>query len=382
MKIVGMIPARLGSTRVINKNLRLLDKKPLVNHIIDAASKSTLLDEIYLNSEGEIFRGIAEEAGINFFHRSKNLASNEATNDDFLLDFIQKVDCDIVIQLLPTSPFISSKEIDDFIKGMVEEKFDTYISVTNVQIECVYSNDPINFHQEKQTPPSQDLEPIKAYACGLMGWNSTNFKSNMEFFKAAYHGGNGKIGHHVLSGYSTVDIDNEEDFVLAEAVCSALKDKRVEPEYYEDNSKSDKLIADADVKRILSGDGVALNNQNDANQEVVTIDEIVKNNSANKSWSHTVINSPSNSATLIGQLPGEGNRRHFHPDWDEWWYIVQGEWIWSIEGEDRIIKAGELVFIERGRKHRITASGEEMAIRLAVSRYDVDHVYDEDSYNN
>tara|TARA_B110000438_G_C15236179_1_gene403593 strand:+ start:43 stop:303 length:261 start_codon:yes stop_codon:yes gene_type:complete len=59
MKIVGMIPARLGSTRVINKNLRLLDKKPLVNHIIDAASKSTLLDEIYLNSEGEIFRGIA-----------------------------------------------------------------------------------------------------------------------------------------------------------------------------------------------------------------------------------------------------------------------------------------------------------------------------------
>lgn len=33
MKIVGMIPARLGSKRIKNKNLRLINGKPFVQHI-------------------------------------------------------------------------------------------------------------------------------------------------------------------------------------------------------------------------------------------------------------------------------------------------------------------------------------------------------------
>ena len=45
MKIVAMMPARLGSTRVKNKNLRLINKKPLIQYIIDTAIKSKLLDQ-------------------------------------------------------------------------------------------------------------------------------------------------------------------------------------------------------------------------------------------------------------------------------------------------------------------------------------------------
>ena len=66
---------------------------------------------------------------------------------------------------------------------------------------------------------------------------------------------------------------------------------------------------------------------------------------------------------------------HFYHDWDEWWYIVKGEWEWMIEGEKKKINMGDVIFIERNRKHKITAAGNKMAIRLAVSRYDVDHVY-------
>ena len=378
MKIVGMIPARLGSTRVINKNLRILDDKPLVQHVVGAASKSSILDSVYINSEGEIFKEIAELSDINFYHRPSELASNTATNDDFVLDFIDNINCDLIIQILPTSPLLTTEDIDNFVKGMLEEKCDTYISVSNVQIECIHKELPINFIQKEQTPPSQELEPIKAYACGLMGWNAENFRSNMEKYSAAYHGGDGKVGFYTLSGYSTVDIDNEEDFVLAEAIFSSLKSNKKEPEYYL-SDKADS-ISDANVKRILSGDGVSVNNQDESNKEKVVLEDILRRYGQDKSWSHTVVNSPSNSATLIAQLPGEGNRKHFHPDWDEWWYIVQGEWIWNIEGEDKIIKKGEIVFIERGRKHQITASGTDMAIRLAVSRYDVAHVYDEENY--
>lgn len=74
-------------------------------------------------------------------------------------------------------------------------------------------------------------------------------------------------------------------------------------------------------------------------------------------------------------MPGEGNRLHYHPNWNEWWYIVKGKWEWDIEGEKTIVKKGDLVFIGKGQKHKITAIGHEMAIRLAVSRADVEHVY-------
>tara|TARA_R110001599_G_scaffold277830_1_gene479150 strand:- start:360 stop:776 length:417 start_codon:yes stop_codon:yes gene_type:complete len=130
-----------------------------------------------------------------------------------------------------------------------------------------------------------------------------------------------------------------------------------------------------DVPSILEKDGISSNNLFSANQEIVNIEDILKN-APGPSWSHRVIDSDSNSATLICQNPGEGNREHYHPDWNEWWYIIQGEWEWDIEGVKKIVKKGDFVFIEKGRPHKITAAGKIPAIRLAVSRADVEHVYD------
>ena len=82
--------------------------------------------------------------------------------------------------------------------------------------------------------------------------------------------------------------------------------------------------------------------------------------------------------TIISQLPGEGNRRHYHPDWNEWWYIVDGEWEWEIDGQTRSVRKGEVVFMGKNRVHKITAVGSKPAIRMAVSRADVAHVYPND----
>ena len=379
MKIVAMIPARLGSTRVKNKNLRLIGKKPLIQYIIDSALDSKYLDDIYINSEALVFKQIADQSNIHYYQRNKKLASDSATNDDFSLDFINNIDCDILVQLLATSPFLSAQDIDGFIDKMINGKYDTLISVSDVRIECIHKKQPINFDQKKQTPPSQLLEPIKAYACGIMGWKKENFNNNMKKYGAAYHGGDGKVGYYQLKGISTVDIDNEEDFILAEAIAKSHCIESSDPKYYD--PEKEKEIFDANVARILKGDGIGKNNQGEYNLDKVNIDEIIDFYGRENPWSHTIINSPSNSATLIGQLPGEGNRMHYHHDWDEWWYILEGEWEWLIEEEKIRIKKGEVVFIERNKKHKVTAVGDKMAIRLAVSRYDVDHVYTETNYN-
>lgn len=144
---------------------------------------------------------------------------------------------------------------------------------------------------------------------------------------------------------------------------------------------SQEKINDADVPRILKKDGVSKSFFEGANQEITSIPSLIEKYGRDESWSHTLVDTESNSATLIGQMPGEGNRRHYHHDWNEWWYIVEGEWIWEIEGNPKTIKAGELVFIEKNKKHKITAAGNKMAVRIAVSRYDVDHVYDEEDYS-
>ena len=45
---------------------------------------------------------------------------------------------------------------------------------------------------------------------------------------------------------------------------------------------------------------------------------VIRMRRSDVSWSQTLINSPSTCATLIAQMPGEGNRMHYHYNWDEW----------------------------------------------------------------
>jgi len=369
-----MIPARMGSKRVKRKNLRIIDGKPMIAYIIEAAKASGCFDEIYLNSESDVFEKIANEYGIKFYKRPDIHASDTATNDDFALDFIENIECETLYQLLPTSPFVTPEDIQGFVEAMEDGDYKTMISVKHAQISCVYGDEAINFDRTLPLPPSQEVVPVKIYATALMAWNSKEFVNDMATFGSAYHGSCRSTGYYELDGYSTIDVDNEEDFVIAEVVASAIKIEPAEPEYYDSENKE---RIEVDVPSILAKDGVVNNDLFDVNNERVSVVEIIENNPKNESWSKRLVDTENNSATLISQMPGEGNRMHYHDNWNEWWYILGGEWKWTVEGREIIVKEGDLVFIEKGKKHKITAIGETPAVRLAVSRADVNHIYNE-----
>ncbi len=61
-KIVAMIPARLGSQRIPKKNLRLLGDKVLTQWVAQACKDANVFDEIYINSESNVFEKIASES--------------------------------------------------------------------------------------------------------------------------------------------------------------------------------------------------------------------------------------------------------------------------------------------------------------------------------
>ena len=230
MKIVAMIPCRLGSQRVPKKNLRLLAGKTLSQWVIDACNEAEVFDDIYINSESTVFEKIALDRGVLYYQRPEHLSSNSASNDDFSLDFFNAIECDVLVQVNPTSPFTSSVDLRSFVKMYKDGKYQTLHTVKEEQIEGLYENRPLNFDPMKQMPPSQDLTPVKLFTSSIMAWEKGNFRHNMEKSGCAVYGGDGKIGYYTVRGFGTIDIDNEFDFQLAEAIVD-IQNK--EKEYYE-----------------------------------------------------------------------------------------------------------------------------------------------------
>lgn len=376
-KIIAMIPARLGSKRVPKKNLRLLNGKPLIAYAVEAAKASGAFSEIYINSEADIFSKIAAEYGVRFYKRPEALASDETINDEFVLDFVKNIPGDILIQLLPTSPLITPEEIKDFIQKMQQGSYNTFVSVNDHQIACVYQGRPINFSLTEPHRSSQGMLAVQSYATVLMGWTYQNFLENIKKHGCAYHGGSGKTGYYILKGLSTIDIDNEEDFALAEVALEYRNNPRTQKKEYYSEQGVKKERSESDVPGIMKKDGVSCGDFSQENLPLINLDRIIAGQDNRRSWCQRIVNTENNSATLISQLPGEGNRLHYHADWNEWWYIVDGEWEWEIEGRKLVVKKGDVVFIEKNKLHRITAIGNRPAVRLAVSRDKVAHIYPE-----
>lgn len=376
-KVIVMIPARLGSQRIPKKNLRLLNGKPLIAYSIESAKESGVFDEIYVNSEADILGDLAKEYGVRFHKRPAELASDATINDEFVADFINNVSGDILVQLLPTSPMITPEEVRGFVRHAVEGNYDTLVSVEDHQIACVYEGRPVNFKLTEPHKSSQTMVPVRSYATVLMAWTYKSFLENMQKHGCAYHGGTGKVGYYVLKGLSTIDIDNEEDFELAEVALQYRNSRQKhEKKYYESKKiKQHREREEVDVPRILKKDGVFHSDFEHENQPLVNLEEIIASRDNTQSWCYRLVNTENNSATLISQLPGEGNRLHYHPNWNEWWYIVEGMWKWEVEGEEYIVKKGDVVLIEKDKLHRVTAIGDTPAVRLAVSRDRVPHVY-------
>lgn len=63
-----------------------------------------------------------------------------------------------------------------------------------------------------------------------MDFKRNVYLKNMDELGAVTYGGNGSIGYHITKGFSNIDIDNEFDFQLAEAIVG-IQNK--EKEYYE-----------------------------------------------------------------------------------------------------------------------------------------------------
>ena len=77
-----------------------------------------------------------------------------------------------------------------------------------------------------------------------------------------------------------------------------------------------------------------------------------------KGFDIVVGNERSQSATMVlssGSSTGGPNNKH--PNSDQWLYVISGEGMAIVEGEQLELKAGTLVLIEKGETHEIKNTG-------------------------
>ena len=115
-KVVGVIPARGGSKGLPNKNILCLGGKPLIAWTIEAALSSKHIDKVIVTTDSPEIASISESYGADIpFVRPANLATDSSQTIDVLKHSILEMGSDYgtTVLLQPTSPFRSSKHIDE-----------------------------------------------------------------------------------------------------------------------------------------------------------------------------------------------------------------------------------------------------------------------------
>ncbi len=84
-------------------------------------------------------------------------------------------------------------------------------------------------------------------------------------------------------------------------------------------------------------------------------------------WSKRIIEDERNTVTLIANAPGTGNRPHWHRDFDEYWFIVEGQLQWELTGGEVVrARKDDMVFVPRGTVHHITNVGHGLSLRARI----------------
>lgn len=217
---IAMIPARMGSQRLKQKNLREIRGIPLIAHAIRKCRKAGVFDEIWVNSEHPTFGEIARQEGAQFHRRPEELANNVATSEQFVYEFLKNHPCERVFQVHSIAPLLTAGQAAEFVRAMIDGGYDTLLSCTLEQIECAIDGEPINFTFREKTN-SQDLRPIQRVTWSITGWRAAPYIAAVEAGGIGAYCG--KIGFYPLDRLAGHIIKTQEDLDIAEALFDLRK---------------------------------------------------------------------------------------------------------------------------------------------------------------
>jgi len=219
---IAMIPARMGSQRLRQKNLRELGGIPLIVRAIRKCREAAVFDEIWVNSENETFRQIAESEGVRFHLRPHPLGDNNATSEEYVAEFLTKHDCRFLFQVHSIAPLLKKEDIKAFVSRMEVDDCDCLLSVEEIQIECAYRGAPVNFTLDAKTN-SQDLDPVQRISWSITAWRREAFLSAFQSGRCATYAG--RVSFFPVNRLASHVIKTEADLRMAELLLPMLEER-------------------------------------------------------------------------------------------------------------------------------------------------------------
>ena len=387
-KKVAMIPVLLGSTRIPDKNMLLVDGYPLVFYVASACQQAGIFDEIYINSEHEEFHRIADMLEVNFYPRKAQRGGSACTmankshhcggkrcqvHDHFITDFLENVPCDYLIQVHTTSPLLKPETIKGFGEALENEDYDSLFSIEERFAETLYDEKPVNFSRSVKSM-TQGLTPLQIISWALSGWKASSFLNSYYRDDPTEDGPTfcGKMGLYAISKVEALDADDWDDLFIIEA-CLNHQKRRGNLGKHRFNERIVEI--DSNLRRLITRDGVTHFESSGSNKPLSNLEEIKKKMS-DAPWCHPLIYTDVDQACLICQKPGEGCRPHYHVTKDEWWVVIEGSFEWRLDdGKVIAAKQGEVVCLPKGTVHTIVCTSKEPGIRLACGGRDMEHIY-------
>ncbi|MBT3405568.1 acylneuraminate cytidylyltransferase family protein [Candidatus Woesearchaeota archaeon] len=228
-KIIAIIPARGGSKRIPKKNVKLLCGEPLISYTIKCALCSKYIDKTYVSSDSEDVLNISKHFEVGIIKRPPEYATDKAKSIDVMkhvLSYIQTEENnnpDIVILLQPTSPLRTSEKVDDAIKIFVDNGADRVLSVTKRHIgtEWILKKDQnqLKFKFENNFDKIRSQDQDETYEIN----GSIHLFSRDVILNSKNYGWGDKVFPICIGKLEAVDIDDMDDFLIAEALMKRNK---------------------------------------------------------------------------------------------------------------------------------------------------------------
>ena len=137
MKIHAIILARGGSKGIKNKNLKLVNKKPLIYYSILKSLKSKKINYTWVSSDSNKILRYSKKNGSKIIKRPAKYASDKSSSEDackHAFQFIenQKYKIDLIVLIQPTSPIRESSDFDRAIELLIGKKYDSLFTSTRI----------------------------------------------------------------------------------------------------------------------------------------------------------------------------------------------------------------------------------------------------------
>ena len=107
MKIIGIIPARYGSTRFPGKPLHLIAGRPLIRHVVERCQQARSLSEVVVATDDPRIEAVARD-----FCRVEMTSPEHASGSDRIAEVAGRADCDAVVNIQGDEPLMDPAVVD------------------------------------------------------------------------------------------------------------------------------------------------------------------------------------------------------------------------------------------------------------------------------